>query len=630
VDHGLRTPKLYFAAGLAAAAAALLLLLWVVRREREDASPVAEVTAPAGASAATGLELDLPPPRSSVEALRQKTMGGADRFLVEAVHDELEPRLGLLKQAFADPTAPGAPLLLDDLLTADFTSSPLTPASERVLKADGGVRARALSFAAGSVERGRFLAEVQALIRPLARLELAAFKVIHLDGDMTRGPFGATVIYELAGAGADGRRRQWTGTARLEWRRAPAAGTAGPWQIARFATLDGVATELAAKPFVDATRIALGANPCYETLLVPGIDDFRARLDAASGIDVYGHHGLAAGDFNADGLDDLYVAMPPGLPAVLLQGRGDGTFADAGAASGTNVLDGVSQPLFIDLENDGDQDLFLVSDAGLLLLANDGAGRFRDASSGLPEVARARATPISAAAADYDRDGFIDVYVCSYVFWRGNAGEVGSRLPFPYHEAHNGAPNFLFRNLGDGSFEDATEKAGLNVRNSRFSFAAAWGDYDADGDPDLYVANDFGSKNLYRNEGNGTFREVTAEAGVEDVGAGMSVAWEDYDGDGDLDLYVGNMFSSAGRRVTGTADYKSDQLDLQRLYRRHARGNTLFRNRGDGTFEDVSEETRALFGRWAWASGFIDFNLDGREDLYVQNGFISNTRKDDL
>ena len=120
------------------------------------------------------------------------------------------------------------------------------------------------------------------------------------------------------------------------------------------------------------------------------------------------------------------------------------------------------------------------------------------------------------------------------------------------------------------------------------------------------------------------------DAGVEDVGAGMSVSWEDYDNDGDLDLYVGNMFSAAGQRVTGGDDYKIDDRQLQSVYRRHARGNSLFRNSGDGTFEDVSIESGAWFGRWAWGSDFLDFNLDGHEDIYVQNGFLTNSREHDL
>lgn len=272
----------------------------------------------------------------------------------------------------------------------------------------------------------------------------------------------------------------------------------------------------------------------------------------------------------------------------------------------------------------------LITDGGVLILANEGAAGFQPRPDAVPAIESSRSTFVSAAAADYDLDGDLDIYVAAYVFWRGSATAVGSPLPFPYHEAHNGARNILLRNRGDGVFEDATESAGLEVGNGRFSFAAAFGDHDDDGDPDLYVANDFGSNNLYRNEGDGRFTEVTTSAGVADVGAGMSVAWEDYDSDGDLDLYVGNMLSAAGRRVTGTDDYKRESPALQAIYRRHARGNSLFRNPGHGSFEDVSEESRAYFGRWAWGSGFIDLNLDGRDDLYVQNGFISNERKDDL
>jgi hypothetical protein len=608
----------------------LLALAWWVSGRKDDA--------PFAPGPTLGLVLDIPPPAASeVDRLREKTAGGTDRFLVERVNEEIEPRLEVLKRFLQDPGAPESAALLDGLLAADFRSSPLRPPAERTTLERDGITARIGTFAGGApaLDRAAFAKEVLALIHPLRRLETAALKVIRIGGDPEAGPATTAILYDLAGEAEDGVRREWTGNAAFAWKRAAgAAGERGAWLLAGIEMLDQVRTTLAARPFADVTRAALGANPSYESLIVPGIDEFRDRLDSAAGIDVYGHHGAAVGDADGDGLDDIYIAMPAGLPNILFLGRADGTFGDASAASGADALDGTSQPLFIDVENDGDEDLFLVIDTGVLLLENDGKGRFREVESGAPSLAAARATPIAAAAADYDLDGFIDVYLATYVFWQGSVGEVGSRLPFPYHEAQNGAPDFLLGNRGaaaaGGRFEDVTEKAGLATGNSRFSFAAAWGDYDSDGDPDLCVANDFGSKNLFRNDGDGTFTDVAREAGVEDIGAGMSVAWEDYDGDGDLDLYTGNMFSSAGRRVTGTEDYKADRPDLQRLYRRHARGNSLFRNRGDGTFEEVSEETRAFYGRWAWSSGFIDFNLDGREDIFVQNGFITNARKHDL
>jgi len=198
----------------------------------------------------------------------------------------------------------------------------------------------------------------------------------------------------------------------------------------------------------------------------------------------------------------------------------------------------------------------------------------------------------------------------------------------PYYDARNGAPGVLFHNDGHGHFVEATHEAGLDLGNDRYHFAAAWADYDGDGWPDLLVANDFGRKNLYHNkglrDGKVTFEDVAAKAGVEDYGAGMSAAWVDYDNDGRPDIYAGNMWSDSGQRVTGSASFMPDApAEVRALYRRHARGNSLLRSRGDGTFEDVSERAGAAMGRWAWSSDALDFDSDGWEDLYVVNGMLT-------
>lgn len=249
---------------------------------------------------------------------------------------------------------------------------------------------------------------------------------------------------------------------------------------------------------------------------------------------------------------------------------------------------------------------------------------------GLEAEGHEGASSMGCAAADYDLDGDLDLYCYSYLFWAGAGSKTHSSYPYPYHDADNGAPNFLFRNDGGFKFTDVTKASGLDVNNRRFSLAASWCDYDADGDPDIYVANDFGRNNLYRNEGGGTFRDVAAEAGVEDTGNGMSVTWEDYDNDGRMDLYVGNMWSSAGSRIAGQPGFGKAGGDLQAVYRRMARGNSLFRNAGGGHFEDVSIASGAYFGRWSWSCQFIDHDSDGREDLYVANGFVTNEGEDDL
>jgi hypothetical protein len=261
---------------------------------------------------------------------------------------------------------------------------------------------------------------------------------------------------------------------------------------------------------------------------------------------------------------------------------------------------------------------------------NDGRGRFsrRARIAGVDD-------PQSMAAADFDRDGDLDVYLCGYtrrIEYSDRSAEVGfgTRAPVPYHDANNGGANALLRNDGSFAFTNVTNEVGLGENNGRFSWAAAWEDYDDDGDPDLYVANDYGRNNLYRNEA-GRFRDVAAAAGVEDPGNGMSADWGDYDRDGDMDLYVGNMFSSAGRRIAtqelfapgGTAAARADLL-------RSARGNSLFANQGGGLFRDVSEEAGVTLGRWAWASIFFDLNNDGWQDLVVANGFFTHEDSSDI
>ncbi|MCC6536170.1 MAG: VCBS repeat-containing protein [Bryobacterales bacterium] len=433
---------------------------------------------------------------------------------------------------------------------------------------------------------------------------------------------------ELGGEAADGSGRlSLTGPAQTTFARtSPSA----PWTPQRLdlGRLAEVREPGPSPRFRDVTARALGHTAAFREQLSKGLDEWRTVMDEATGVDVYGHNGIAVGDYNGDGLEDLYVSQPAGLPNRLLRNNGNGTFDDVSAATGVNILDATSMALFADFDNDGDQDLLLVMGTQLVLLANDGAGRFtRRTNAGFGP---ATAALTSAAIADFDRDGWLDIYVCAYDFW--TAGTVYD-APTPYYDATNGPPNQLYRNRGNGTFEDVTARSGMNANNNRFSFAASWADYDQDGWPDLYVANDFGRNNLYRNRGDGTFEDVSARAGVEDLGAGMSVAWGDYDGDGWLDLYVSNMWSSAGQRLTGHPAFATGVAAdgaVQEAFRRQAKGNSLFRNRGDGTFEDVSARAGVEFGRWAWGSGFADYDNDGRLDLIVKNGYITGPDTHDL
>ena len=378
------------------------------------------------------------------------------------------------------------------------------------------------------------------------------------------------------------------------------------------------------KLFGDSTLSVLGKDASYEAQMLPGIPHWLSRLPKAY-LGQLGHHGLAVGDVNGDGLDDLYVCDAGGLPNRLYVQQPDGTARDTSADAQVDFLEDTVSALLVDLDNDNDQDLVVATALFVQFAENNGAGRFR-----LRSTITVDTDAFSMSAADFDADGSLDIFVCGYEARRNES--TGRNLPFPipYHDANNGGRNVLLRNAGNFRFTDVTDKVGLSQHNSRFSMAASWDDFDNDGDLDLYVANDFGRNNLYRND-NGRFIDIASSAGVEDVASGMSVACGDFNRDGRVDIYVGNMFSGAGNRITFQRRFETaaDEVTVAQL-QRMARGNTLFANLGNGTFRDVSEAENVTMGRWAWGSQFADFTNDGWLDLVIANGYITNEDSGDL
>jgi tetratricopeptide (TPR) repeat protein len=382
--------------------------------------------------------------------------------------------------------------------------------------------------------------------------------------------------------------------------------------------------------FRDVTGSAFHTVPSFADQLSRGVPYWTARLDPATGIQIYGSNGIAAGDIDNDGADEVYVCQPGGLPNRLYKNV-QGRFVDITAQSGVDVLDETSCALFLDLRNLGRQDLVILCSGGPALFLNNGDGTFRHRGDAFRFASPAQGSFTGMAAADYDRDGKLDLYLCCYLFFQT---EAQYRYPAPYHDARNGPPNFLFRNRldenGDGGFEDVTGESGLDQNNNRFSFAPAWCDYNGDGWPDLYVANDFGRKNLYRND-RGQFKDVAADAGVEDVGPGMSAAWFDYDGDGRPDLYISNMWTDAGQRVTRSSPFQPAKgAGMAEAYRRHTKGNSLYRNRGDGSFEETGAQQGVEAARWAWSSDAHDFDCDGAPEIFVTCGMMTNGAEPDL
>jgi tetratricopeptide (TPR) repeat protein len=358
---------------------------------------------------------------------------------------------------------------------------------------------------------------------------------------------------------------------------------------------------------------------------------WRSCLDSASGIDIYGQNGIAVADIDNDGSDEIYVCQPGGLPNRLYKNTRETGIIDITDQAGVGLLDDSSCALFVDFRNCGLQDLVVLTNDSPLLFLNRGNGTFTFKPYAFRFASKPQGTFSGMAAADYNRDGLVDLYLCCYVYFQS---EDQYRYPMPFHDAKNGPPNFMFRNElkpdGEGVFVDVTEEAGLNENNNRYSFAPAWCDYNGDGWPDLYVANDFGRKNLYKND-RGHFQDVAAEAGVEDIGPGMSASWFDYDGDGRPDLYVSNMWTSAGQRVVESGNFMPGaDPQLREAYRRHAKGNSLYRNLGNGMFEETGVAEGVEMGRWAWSSDGLDFDNDGTPEILVTTGMLTNSLKTDL
>ncbi len=539
-----------------------------------------------------------------------------DDFVTEKYHDRLAPVFAKWRANLAGG--------IEASLAPDFLGASPQPVESHIVRPGPTLEVRRVTFSQQTnLGREAFIRDLKSSLAALSTIHTAEFQVTRMDvqpgGAQPGGVVGTRVRYELVGSGAGFHREQRVGLWDLEWDQD---------RLRRWASSEETRARSAQPWHQDIAPSAFSTASSYRDQMRLGVDDWRTVLDAACGIDIYGHNGVSVGDIDGDGFDDLYVCQPAGLPNRLYRNRGDGTFEDITSSSGVGLLENTACAIFADFDNDGRQDLLAVRASGPLLFLNQGGGKFRLKPDAFQFANPPQGTFTGAAAADYDRDGWLDIYFCLYSYYQG-ADQY--RYPTPYYAAENGPPNFMLRNNRDGTFRDVTAQSGLSVNNARYSFCCGWGDFNRDAWPDLYVVNDFGRKNLYRNNGDGTFTDIAPQAGVEDVGAGMSVCWFDYDNDGFEDLYVADMWTAAGERISTQDVFQPNASpDARALYRKHAMGNSLLRNRGDGTFEDATTPNGAGLGRWSWSSDAWDFDHDGFPDLYIANGMVSGPVREDL
>jgi len=571
-----------------------------------------------------------------LDATLLKAQAGLDDFVTEKYHDQIA--LILEQWSSSLLRRPQEVHAIEKVLALDFSGTSLRPVDSRLVRSGSTLEIHQNKFASQpNLRRVEFLHELRSAMSVFSRLDTAEFQVTGI-GTSSASPLQppawvkTRVRYELVGTGSGFFREQRVGYWDLEWRTDSSSSALGEFRLQSWQVLDETRSRSASPLFTDIATSALGSNSSFSAQMLRGVDYWRTVLDGACGIDIYGHNGLSVADIDNDGFDDLYVCQPAGLPNRLYRNRRDGTFEDITEASGLGILDNTACALFADFNNNGRQDVVVVRADGPLLFLNQGGGKFRQKPDAFQFANAPQGTFTGAAVADYDRDGWLDIYFCLYIYYQGTDQY---KFPVPYHDAENGPPNFMMRNNRDGSFRDVTAQSNLSRNNTRYSFCCGWSDYNGDGWPDLYVVNDFGRKNLYRNNGDGTFTDVAPQAGVEDVGAGMSVCWLDYGNDGADDLYIADMWTAAGERVSQQEMFKKGASEQVRtLYRKHAMGNSLFQSnglRGDAvTFQDRTSPAGVGMGRWAWSSDAFDFDHDGFPDLYITNGMISGASRPDL
>ena len=373
---------------------------------------------------------------------------------------------------------------------------------------------------------------------------------------------------------------------------------------------------------LDAWMAAFASEPLFEEVAEKsGLGRVHQAFlpDAARNVPIPGEHmPPGVAVLDYDGDGREDLYVVGGHGNHLYRNRGDGTYEDATEKAGVGGQPGEAVgALAFDYDNDGHTDLYVTYLYGPNLLYHN-RGDGTFEEVGAGAGVALKDYCTSAAAIDYNRDGLPDLYVLVY----------GPRDRGPNIQANNAPPNHLFRNNGDGTFTDVSRPS--HTDDTGWGLAVESADLDGDGWPDIYIANDFGNHTYLHNNGDGTFTNIAKKAGILDPGFGMGVAIDDFDGDGRLDLYVSNYsfpmswFLKDARYPMPEFPYSLGRPLVWRRLTLLSRGSSLFRpTSAPGRFERVSDEAGVWDTSWSWGCVFIDADLDGRADLFVVNGMVT-------
>ena len=624
-----KSPAPKIVGGLCILAIAAVLIIWGPRWFGD----------PRGSSEIANTDSNLTVPRSGDRSWDEFDDASQDGWQTETFSDKANAQLKKLGKLLVDRTQTVGETISESKLTKlavdQFLCTHLKPpegALNTVFQDQTITVQRAyvdqIPVAGHYQARAGLVKALESLSAPFAGAEDVRFKFKLFRVEPSDSEIVTRQYFAISGRTPEGFREQnstWVTT----WDTKDSTKSQADPKLKRISVVDfeEVFTRGDGKPlYSDVTQSALEKNKSYREQLLRGYNHWLDRTESRPYWERLGTPGLAIGDVNGDGLDDLYLCQERGIPNLLFLQKSDGSVQDISQQAGVDWLEDSRSALLLDLDNDGDQDLVVGVAGGVVLAENDGQAGF-EIRTVLPTSDDVK----SLSAVDFNQDGRLDLYATVYyqnAFDSGveNTGLAAANMNQVIYDSNQGGGNSLYQNeIDDESwkFNDVTEQVGLNDKNARYSLAATWEDFDNDGDQDLYVANDYGRNNMYRNDA-GQFVEIAGEAGVEDFNLAMSVTWGDYDRDAQMDIYVGNMFSAAGNRVTFQRQFRPDSSsDEIERFKHMARGNTLFKNLGDGKFSDVSDDSGVTIGRWAWSTNFLDLNNDGWQDLLVANGMIT-------
>jgi tetratricopeptide (TPR) repeat protein len=376
--------------------------------------------------------------------------------------------------------------------------------------------------------------------------------------------------------------------------------------------------------FEDCTESILSPTQLLSQQLNYGLDQWARKIPE---LDIVGNHGLSIGDVNQDGLDDLYVCQPHGLPNLLLIQNPDGTVEDMGKQAGVDILDESRASLMIDVDNDGDQDLVVTTDESLVLMSNKGSGNFQ-----LEHKLAIGHSGHSVSAADYDQDGDLDLFICKHSSVKNYRDLI--TIPDSFEDANSGGRNVLLRNDEGWNFVDVTARVGFGVdENSRYSRSAVWVDYDLDGDQDLYVANEWASDQLFEND-RGWFQDVTENLNMLKPAQHRSVCAGEFNHDGRPDFFVATdapltvyQAISENQSIKKLSSAKQSILGEDQIWfsKKQKDGDDLI----DG-FQSFFLRAPIFAAQSAYSSVAADINNDGLDDVIVANGHLSRSSSEDL